>query len=234
VTTPYAGPSPYPALPPIPVKKRPGWWWFVVGGVLMLAAAVVFGIALARFLQTIAHTDARFPAAGVHRVELPAHVRRGVYGIEVEPRPRCSATDGSGAPIRFQAPDDRFTYDQWVALVTFDTGDGHLTFTCSDRGGVTDLRVAQVPSGDDFARLGLVGVGVPLLLGGAGFLVVLVTGILWFTRRTQRPVPTYGMLPGGPYQPPGGYPPGPPPGGGYQQAPPPQGPTPPGDADTPR
>jgi hypothetical protein len=213
VSTPYAGPSPYPTQPAATVRKRPRAWWFALGGVLMVAAMVVFGIAIARFLHSIAHTDARFQAAGAHQVTLPAHVRRGVYGVESEPRPRCSAVDGSGAAIHFHAPDGSFTFDQWTALVIFDTGDGHLTFTCSHRAGITDLRVAEVPSGGDLARLGLLGVVVPLVLGGAGFLIVLVTAILWFTRRRPRPGPPYGAPPGYPYGPPGGYPPGPPPQG---------------------
>ena len=142
-------------------------------------------------------------------MDLPAHVERGVYGVATEPRPRCSATDGSGATIHFHPPDGTFTYNEWTALVTFDTGDGHLTFTCTHRSGVSDLRVARIPSGGDFARSGLVGLGVPLLLGGVGFLVVLVTAILWFTRRTPRPVAPYLPPPGSPY----GYPPGPPPQG---------------------
>jgi uncharacterized iron-regulated membrane protein len=212
VSTPYAGPSPYPSPSFVPVKKRPRAWWFAVGGVLMVAAIVVFGISLARFLHTIAHTDARFPAAGAHQVRLPPHVQRGVYGVAAEPRPRCSAIDGSGATIHFHTPDGTFTYDQWTALVTFDTGDGQVTFTCSHRAGITDLRVAQIPSGGDLARLGLLGVAVPLLLGGVGFLVVLIAGILWFTRRAPRPGPPGGPPPGS-YAAPVGYPPAPPPGG---------------------
>lgn len=178
----------------------------------MVAAAAVFGVSLGVFLHGVAHTDARFQAAGIHRVELPAHVRRGLYGVEGEHRPGCTAVDGTGAVVAFHTPDGQFTFDQWRSLATFDTGDGHLTFRCSADPLVTELRVGRIPGGGDLARLGLVGIGLPLLLGGTGFLVVLVTGIMWATRRAPRPAPFPApfLPPGTPYDPWGGRPPGPP------------------------
>src|SRR5512133_1221276 len=53
--------SPY-APPPSPVQRRPGAAWFAVGGALLLVAVVLFGVAMFRFVRTISHTDAVFPA----------------------------------------------------------------------------------------------------------------------------------------------------------------------------
>jgi hypothetical protein len=108
---PYPGSSPYPTMPPPPVKKRPRAWWFAVGGVLILVSVIVFATSIARFVHTIAHTDAQFPGSGTHQVTLPAHVERGVYGVQGYPHPSCSATDGSGSPIQFHPTQDRFTYN---------------------------------------------------------------------------------------------------------------------------
>jgi len=189
------------------VKKRPRVWWFAVGGVLLVAAVVVFAISIAQFIHSVSHTDARFPGQGEHAVSLPAHVQRGLYVAEDLPPAQCTAKDASGAPVSFQSPDGTFTYDGWVAKATFDTGDGHLTFTCDGPAG-TEVRVAAVPSNHDFIRLGLLGIGLPLLLGGVGFVILLVTTILWFTRR---PAPRSGAPPGRSPGTPAGPPPGSPP-----------------------
>jgi hypothetical protein len=200
---PYDGPS-------TPTKKRPSAAWFVVGGVLMVGAAVVFGIAIAHFVRDIRHTDAVFRATGSHAVTLPAGTDRGLYVPEGRPIPPCQVTDGSGAPLHFRQPDGRFTYGEWVAVRVFDTGDGNLVFTCG--GGVGGrIRIASVPSGDDFAWLGVVGVLLPLGVGGLGFVVVLVTSVLWYSRRPRQPVLGYGAAPGYPPTYPPGYPPAYPP-----------------------
>jgi hypothetical protein len=197
---PYAGTSPYPTSPPAPVRKRPSAWWFGLGGVLVLAAVIVFGVSVARFVQTISHTDARFPDDGRHAVVLPAHAKRALFVFGDFAHPSCTAVDGNGSRIRFQrVRDDEYTYDGWHAVATFDTGDGHLTFHCQSFEAIADVRIGAVPDRHDVLALGLWGIAVPLLLGGAGFVVVLVTAILWFTRRPPRPGP--------PAYPPG-YPPG--------------------------
>jgi len=210
VSLPYQPHSEYrpPYAPPMrDAKSRPSAAWFVVGGVLMVVAGVVFGIAIVHFARTITHTDAEFPAVGSHAVTLPADTERGLYVLDGRPIPRCQVTDSSGAPLNFRRPDEQFTYNEWVAVRVFDTGDGNVVFSCG-RGTGGRIRIAEVPSGDDFARLGFLGVLLPLGLGGVGFLVVLVTGILWFTRRPRPPVPMYGAPPGPAYGAAPGYPPG--------------------------
>ena len=203
--------SPYDAPSP-PTKKRPSAAWFVVGGVLMVAAAVVFGIAIAHFVRDISHTDAVFRASGSHAVTLPAGTERGLYVPEGRPIPTCQVTDGSGAALQFRQPDGRFTYGEWVAVRVFDTGDGNLVFACG--GGVGGrIRIASVPTGDDFAWLGIVGILLPLGVGGLGFVVVLVTSILWYSRRPRQPVLEYGAPGYPPTYPPPSPLAGPPPAG---------------------
>jgi hypothetical protein len=177
----------------------------------MLASAVVFGLTILRFVHQVAHTDAQFQSVGRHSVTLPAHVRRGIFRLDTSPHPSCTAQDDNGSPIAFERLHDHFTLNRWVAVATFDTGDGHVTFTCGNGPTlVSDLRIAVVPSGGDFARLGLVGIVVPVLLGGAGFLVELVAVILWFTRKPPPSTPAYAGAAPGPYPPGPPQPPAPP------------------------
>src|SRR3954452_1805902 len=211
--------SPY-ALPPRGGKSRPSALWFVLGGVLMVVAGVVFGVAIFHFARTVTHTDAEFAAVGTHPVTLPAHTDRGLFVLDGRPIPRCRVTDTSGTALNFRRPDERFTYNRWVAVRVFDTGDGNILFTCPRSLGGR-IRIAEVPSGDDIARLGFVGVLLPLGIGGVGFVVVLVTGILWFSRRPGRPAPMYGAQPGPAYGAAPGSPPASPP--GYPPPSPPQG-----------
>ena len=240
---PYRPHSTYtsPYQPQAVVKKRPSWVWFGVGGLLMLVAAVIAGVTFIRLGLDISRTDAVFPASGVHAVSVPAGTERGLFVEEGRRLPRCSVSDTSGNPLQFRRPDSRFTYNQWVAVRIFDTGNGSLQFDCG-QGQPGQLRIARVPTEGDFARAGILGFFVPLVVGGIGFVVVLVTAILFFTRR--RPGGTPGPPPGAPpgWQPapqptwpPGGYqqqpqPPGQawPPAQPGQQAPPPQQPDQPG------
>lgn len=195
-------PSAYPsAYPPQPVaKRRPSWVWFLVGGVLMMAGAVLAVVVLATFGIDVDRDDALFTASGTHDVIVPAHVRRGIFVVESDPNPQCNVTHTDGTRIDLEPPSSDYTYDEWMVVLEFDTGDGRLRFQCHD-GADARIRIAMVPDRHDFVRVGILGAAVPAALGGIGFLVVLVTGILWYTRR---PSPAY------PPPPPGWHPPPPP------------------------
>jgi hypothetical protein len=189
VSMPYAGPSPYPSAPPVPVQKRPRGWWFVLGVSLVIVSIAAFAVSIAGFLRTFAHTDAQFPDDGRHQVVVPAHVERGLYVLADVSRPSCSARDGTGARIRFHRPGSDFTYNGWIAVATFDTGDGRLSFSCRSPDVIDAVRIAAVPNRHDVARLALIGIGLPLLIGGAGVLFLIVATILWFTRRPMPATP---------------------------------------------
>src|SRR3954452_14937581 len=195
VSLPYQPHSEYrppSALPPTPAKPRPSAAWFAVGGVLLVAGGGVFGGAMYQFVRTLAHDDAVFPATGSHAVALPPGSERGLFVPEGRPIPLCQVSDGSGAALHFRGPRERFTYGEWVAVRVFDTGDGNLVFSCAPGAG-GEIRIAQIPSGGDFARLGFLGLLLPLGLGGLGFIVLLVTTGLWIVRRPQQPGPAYGV-----------------------------------------
>jgi hypothetical protein len=189
-------------------RRRPRAWWFVLGGGLMLAALIVFAVTVASFVHELAHTDARFAAEGTHQVVLPAHDERGLFVDDLGPLGNpCTARDDRGGRVAMRLTDDGDDVNGWVLVARFDTGDGHLTFSCDGGGdggggGGRDVRIAAAPDGSDLARLGLLGAVVPGLLGFAGFVVVLVTGILWVSRRRPPPPPPY-VPPGPPYTPPG-------------------------------
>jgi hypothetical protein len=97
----------------------------------------------------------------------------------------CRITDGSGARLvqRELAGSYTTTVDgqEHVAVSRFPTGDGDVSFTCPVA-SVFTVRVGQVPEvGSMIAGIGVSIVG-PLLLGTAGLVILIVTGILYATR----------------------------------------------------
>jgi hypothetical protein len=178
---PYQPPPGYPGPPvgppPVPAKPRPSAAWFAVGAVLMLVAVVLFGVQVARAVHTVGHRDAELSGRGVHHVRLPSGVRRAVF---VKGRFRCRAVDSAGIPVHFDRPDGKATFGDWRLVATFDTGDGRLTLRCTGPG---TARIIGVPSGSTVASLVVLGLLLPFVLGVAGFVVLLITAILWFSRR---------------------------------------------------
>jgi hypothetical protein len=200
---PYQPPSAYPSpyQPQPAAKRRPSWVWFLVGGIFMFAGAVLAVVTLAQFGIDVDRDDALFKAKGTHVVNVPEHTRRGIFLVPTEPIPHCTVTHADGTSIDLEPPASRFDTDEWEAELVFDTGDGTLRFRC--RGAADSMiRIGVVPERDDYVRVGILGVAVPFALGGIGFLVVLINGILWYIRR---PRPAY------PAPPPGWQPPPPPP-----------------------
>jgi len=63
---------------------------------------------------------------------------------EGRPLPRCQVSDGSGSPLQFHRPSERFTYGDWIAVREFTTGDGNVTFTCPPS-GLGQIRIAEIP-----------------------------------------------------------------------------------------
>lgn len=173
---PYAGPPP---------KYRPRARWFVVGGVLLVLAPVVLVAALFTVLAPLFSEDAVFPADGSqHSVSLPAGEERAVFtgqGALV----RCAALDGSGEQVDLRSVGGSFTVNDWEAVARFDTGDGDLTFACEGSGTNGDVRIGAIPSMGSFAGGLVIGIVGPLLLGGAGLTILVVTGILWATRQPR-------------------------------------------------
>jgi hypothetical protein len=184
VSSPYQPHSVYPGTP-VPAapgtKPRPSAAWFGVGVALVIVAAVFAGVGIGRVVHTVTHRDAEFGGPGLHRVTLTPDATRAVFVQSGGRHVRCVAVDGSGRRVRFDRPSGSATYDGWRWVATFDTGDGSLVFHCAGR-GAGSVRIQGLPSiGMVFSTL-LLGILLPLVLGGAGLLVLLITTILWIVR----------------------------------------------------
>jgi hypothetical protein len=190
---PYAGPPPYQNPVPQSVKKRPSGWWFALGGVLLVIAAISAGVAAGMVIHFFTSADTSVPMQGVHRVHLPAHTQRMTFSDGTTES--CVAREPNGPAVTFR-PFGRSSQAERHAsdFARFDTGDGTLLFLCS--GSATDtLWITAVPRAGTVVRLIVFGAAVPLVVGGIGLVVLLVTSILWITRRPH-PTPYAGPPPG--------------------------------------
>lgn len=184
---PYGVPSGYPpGHQPQPRKPRPSAGWFVLGIALILVAVVA---AVGLFVWTISgffDTDARVPADGQpHQVSVGTDGDRMLWVDDTMTHPACRIVDRATGRVIAQRPvggdfrRDRGAGD-WVGASRFSPGSGHLTVRCVGRGG--SVEIGSAPRIRSFV-VGIVAtIVVPLVLGLAGLVVLLVTGILWSSR----------------------------------------------------
>ncbi|MET1059464.1 MAG: hypothetical protein ABWX84_07690 [Nocardioides sp.] len=170
-------------------KPRPSRWWFAVGGGLMLFAAAVGVAAWVLLFRGLMQTDTSVPVDGrSHQVTVPTDGDRMVWADTLAERPQCTVTDReSGQEIPLKATNGTFERNEQTAVRSFAPGSGTLDVTCEGDPS-TEVEIGPAPDITAFVGGVLVGVLVPLLLGGTGFVIVLVTGVLW-TTRPPRPRP---------------------------------------------
>ena len=177
---------------PVPEKVRPSWWWFVLGGGLLVAAAAsgvgLFVWTLSGFLSTEATVAAD---GGAQVVEVGTDGERMLWVDERYAEPDCSLVDtATGEPVsdlRETTGDFRRSSGaaEWYGAYVFEPGSGRIEVTCVGADEV-EVQIGPAPSLGGFGLGVLLTIAVPLVLGGLGLVVLLVTGILWSTRATTR------------------------------------------------
>lgn len=162
-----------------PRRRRPRKIWFFIGGALIVLAPIIFVGALFTVLRPLTQEDAVFAVSDSPvQLDLPAGEERAVFsdrGVSAD----CSAVDGSGAELDFRPVSGDFTFNEWTAVSRFDTGDGDVTFTCEGLYPNSEVRIAQLPSTGVFVAGIVIGVVAPLVLGLVGFLMLIITAILY-------------------------------------------------------
>ncbi|RYP84603.1 hypothetical protein EKO23_15170 [Nocardioides guangzhouensis] len=177
-------PNPYqPPSPPPPKKKpRPSGWWFVLGGGLMVAALAVAVLLFALLFKGLFTTDASLRADGqAHEVTVPTDGDRMLWADTLDGEPDCRVTDTeTGDEIPLSSPSGEFQRNEQTGFARLHPGSGRLSVTCAGSG--EQVEIGPAPSLGGLVGGVLAAILVPMLLGSAGFVVVLVTGILWATR----------------------------------------------------
>lgn len=188
----YGPPPVYPAYQrPVPSRRRPSAWWFAVAGVLMVAGAAI-GIFL--IVQTVAgflETDATIEVDGrPHAVTVPTDGDRMLWVGESLTEPACQIVDTeTGEPVLLQEPGGTYNRDNGrtgdaVGISTFDPGSGRLEVTC----GPPMPAVVEIGPAPEFGAIFgglLAGILIPVVLGGTGFVLLIVIAILYATGRPR-------------------------------------------------
>lgn len=161
----------------------------MVGAGLVVAAVAIGVFLFVTTIQAFIHTDAEIPADGQpHRVSVDTDGDRMVWVIDVE-RPDCTIIDvETGDPVVATGnPIAEYTKssdgEEWLGDYTIDPGSGDLEVTCQQTGG--PIQIGPAPQFGDFFGSIALAIVVPLLLGGAGFLVLIVVGVLYATGRPR-------------------------------------------------
>jgi hypothetical protein len=192
---PYGAPQvppPYSVYQkPLPRRRRPSAWWFAVAALLMLA-----GIAIGVFLivQTVAgflKTDVTVDVDGQPHVgTVPTDGDRMLWIDETLIEPSCEIVDTeTGEVVELDEPGATYTRGNGkigdaLGTYTFDPGSGRLQVTCTPE----MQSVVEIGPAPEFGRFfgGLAaGILIPLLFGGAGFVMLIVVAVLYATGRPR-------------------------------------------------
>lgn len=207
MTTPPAPPPPppYAAGPAGPAgldprRPRPSGWWFALGGALLLGA-VAAGVGLLVWtLSSFMETDATVPADGTaHPVAVgtdgdrvlwfPAGVPVSCDVVDTGVDPAGGTGGGTGGEVPLEPVTGTFEKSDgdgdWFAARRFDPGSGELDVTCTSPGATPDVQVGPAPDIGGFLGSIALTIGVPLALGLAGLVVLVVTGVRWAAGRPR-------------------------------------------------
>jgi hypothetical protein len=157
---------------------------------LMIAGLAIGVTVLVLTIKSFTETDATIAADGQpHTISVDTDRDRMVWVDDDEP-PSCTIIDvETGQEVRYTgSPDASYTKSSgsrdWEGDETFDPGSGDLEITCDAAGG--PIQIGPAPEfGEFFGGIAL-GIFLPFFLGGVGFLMLVVVGILFATGRPRR------------------------------------------------
>ncbi|MBF4160449.1 hypothetical protein [Nocardioides acrostichi] len=180
------GGVPLQAPPSGPQKYRPRGLWWAVGGVLLVLGIVVFAVGIVFSVKSAFATDASVPLDGSpHQITLEDTGERYVWASP-DDSGTCKVEDADGNAVDLSRPTATYTRDkgsgEQQAYLRFDPPSTELTVTCSSQSGTGEVEIGPAVDGSAFAGGIIAGILGGLVLGGAGFIVLLVTLILTLSR----------------------------------------------------
>lgn len=180
---PHGGPPP----PTGPVRYRPQarWWW--VGGLLLVAAAAAFALGLFLTLRGFLATDGDVPVDGSPTVVTLGDTGERFVWAPAASTVGCTVTDtASGAELPLRGTGVSYTRSAGQgdqrAIGSFRPTSTEVEVACTGQPGAGVVQVGPAVDGSRFVGGVVLSVLGPLVLGLAGFVVLLVTLILTLSR----------------------------------------------------
>jgi hypothetical protein len=163
----------------------------VLAGGLIVAGVAIGVTVLVLTIRGFLATDATIEVdARPHTVSVPTDGDRMLWFDSDVTDPTCEIVDtASGDRITLHDPDADYTredgdLDQHGAF-TFDPGSGDLQVTCSPALS-TVVEIGPSPDFGSFFGGLAIGIFLPFFLGGIGFVMLVVVGVLFATGRPRR------------------------------------------------
>jgi hypothetical protein len=187
---PYQPPPIYPAYQkPVPSRRRPSAWWFVVAGLMMLAGVAIGVLLIVQAVRGFIETDATIqPDGQTHSIVVDTDQDRMVW-IDPFEQPVCTIVDAeTGTEVEQEGiGNTEYTKSsggrEWTGDTTFDPGSGRLEVTCDASGG--PIQIGPTVELGAFVGGLVAGILIPLALGGSGFVLLIVIGVLYATGRPR-------------------------------------------------
>lgn len=159
-----------------------------MGGGLILVAVVTFIALLVLVLSRSTSTDdvaTLSPTGGPTSLKVEAGEKRMLFNVEGQRTPECTMTDADDEPVELDPVGSNTTVGtggrQWTGVATFTARTDRVELTCENVLPGQQVRIGP-PLGAGFVGGMLAAVLLPLLLGGAGVGILVVTTILWISR----------------------------------------------------
>ncbi|GAB2880679.1 hypothetical protein [Nocardioides pacificus] len=163
-------------------------------GAALLVLAAVAGVGL--FVWTLVgftETDTAVPADGeTHTVTVPSEGDRMLWYDESRVRPECIVEDAAtGESLTLRSPGGSFTRGDgsasWRAFHRFDPGSGELVVTCTSSASDAEVEIGPAPRVATLVGGILATLLVPVLLGGIGLIVLVITAVRFATGDPRTP-----------------------------------------------
>ena len=180
----------HPTTPSPAPKPRPSAWWWTGPAVLVLASIVSVALGVALFAQSISVPRTNVIADGrPHSVQV---VDAHTYLIWVDDsRPTdCSVWDASGSELPLRSPQATWEVNEWDSAFTFTARGDRVEISCTSNGrvGAPHVLVGELPEIRGFAGGIVLGVLVPIALGGFAFVWAIILLVVTLTRPSRRAV----------------------------------------------
>ncbi len=154
----------------------------------MLTGVAIGVLLIIQTVRALVDVDATVPADGAaHAVVVDGDQDRMIWMHPFSPEACVIVDTATGDPVELEDVGASYTKDvgsgSWEGVSRFDPGSGELEVACDDSGG--EIQIGASPAFGAFFGGLAAGILIPLVLGGGGFVLLIVISVLFATGRPR-------------------------------------------------